>query len=51
MTDTPAIDCAALQLSPSACAELLEPAPIPPGAGWLILAMLLAVVAAFLLPD
>lgn len=44
-------DCAALQITPAECAELLAPAAPPDGAGWLILAMLLFAVLAMLLPD
>lgn len=52
MPDEPAaVDCVALQIPPSACAELLTPAPPPDGAGWLILAMILAAALGGFLMD
>lgn len=39
-------DCAALQLTPAECEEWLTPAPPPDGAGWLAIAMVLALALA-----
>jgi hypothetical protein len=51
MGDAPIPDCVTLQLAPADCAALLAPEAPPEGAGWLILAILLAAVAGALLVE